>query len=775
MSIIEGLYPSVYGHKTNDVRHGILSSVRFKGKKRRLKVNFIVKTAFILVLLILISTVSIRVGTTASLPMGIRLSWIQDATNTTMTIMWETTSSGNPNEVQYGLTSACELETETGFSFADSWGVYYNHQVELTGLSPNTKYYYKVSGDSGGWSAVHEFTTAFDSAINWTFLVAGDSRTNYDDWTSVAQTMATNSEARLLFFGGDILTDFDTQSEWHEWMLPAEQLIANVPFITNKGNHEDDITGDPWDNYLNTFAFPSNEEYFSFDYGNAHFIVLNSEDSYDSAQKLWLENDLQAVANNPSDPWIFVSYHKPSYGSGGHDSSLSTRSNFVPLLRDYGADLVFTGHNHFYQRTYPLDCTDIDNPVITDYDKDFYHYPDPIFATVGRAGAPSTSPSNSPGWFVEDRMSSSLHYMKMDIYTNGSLHATTRYTDNSIFDDFWIVKNGTPPVPITQTITLISAGDEWRYSETDPQPPATPSWSELGFDESSWLTGAAPLGFGDSVVYGTVLNDNDGSYYFRNTFNLESSTEIVSASLNVASDNYANVYLNGILVDDDSGANHEFSYWNRYVSVPPSIFQSGENTVAVFVYNTAGSSDVYMDLELNVTITNNNSLSLISGWNFISIPLIQTDQNPIDVLESIQGHYDAIQFYNNLDSKDPWKHYTVEKCFGNDISQLNEAMGFWIHITQPGITNFIYNGTKPTSNLTIALYPGWNQVGYPSRTSYDRTEGLNNLTFGQEVDLIQYYDAQTQTWYDMGVNDYFVKGRGYWIHAKTECEWEVPL
>jgi phosphodiesterase/alkaline phosphatase D-like protein len=201
------------------------------------------KVACIFVLFLVTSSVSIEVGTSASAPSGVRLSWVQDATDTTITILWETDSSGNPCDVQYGLTTACEIGTVPGFSFADSWNVMYTHQVELTGLTANTKYYYKVSGDSGEWSSVYNFTTAPDSVIDWTFLVAGDSRSNYGDWDSVVQAMAVNTEARLLFFGGDILSDFDTQAEFYEWMNPAEPLISHVPFVSSMGNHEDDSRG----------------------------------------------------------------------------------------------------------------------------------------------------------------------------------------------------------------------------------------------------------------------------------------------------------------------------------------------------------------------------------------------------------------------------------------------------------------------------------------------------------------------------------------------------
>ncbi|UCG68709.1 MAG: right-handed parallel beta-helix repeat-containing protein, partial [Thermoplasmata archaeon] len=187
------------------------------------------------------------------------------------------------------------------------------------------------------------------------------------------------------------------------------------------------------------------------------------------------------------------------------------------------------------------------------------------------------------------------------------------------------------------------------------------------------------------------------------------------------------------------------------------------------------SQDNYPLIGLYTNRTFENYTILKQGWNLISIPFIQDNQNLTIILEMIDGYYDAVQWYDNTETNDPWKHYKVGKQFGNVLSELNETMSFWIHITQPGDTIFLYNGTQPTVNQTIQLHPGWNMVGYPSLTSYNRTVGLNNLTFGQEVDLIQWYDAATKTWHDLDENDFFVSGRGYWVHAKAECEWEVPL
>ncbi|UCG68197.1 MAG: right-handed parallel beta-helix repeat-containing protein [Thermoplasmata archaeon] len=166
---------------------------------------------------------------------------------------------------------------------------------------------------------------------------------------------------------------------------------------------------------------------------------------------------------------------------------------------------------------------------------------------------------------------------------------------------------------------------------------------------------------------------------------------------------------------------------------------------------------------------------LWEGWNLISIPLTQDEQELISVLDSIDSWYDAVQWYNSTNVDDLWMHHKVGKLFGNNLFKLNETMGFWIHITESDGVILEYSGTQSTSNQTIYLYEGWNIVGYPSLTSYNRSDGLNNLTFGQDVDLIQWYNASTKTWHDLDENDYFVPGRGYWVHAQAECEWEVPL
>jgi hypothetical protein len=111
----------------------------------------------------------------------------------------------------------------------------------------------------------------------------------------------------------------------------------------------------------------------------------------------------------------------------------------------------------------------------------------------------------------------------------------------------------------------------------------------------------------------------------------------------------------------------------------------------------------------------------------------------------------------------------------NDFYDVNNKMGFWVHITATGGTTLIINGTPPSVSQNIPLHMGWNHVGYPSLSNRDRTDGLNNLVFGVEVDSIWSFNATIQQWEEIGSSDYFEVGRGYWIHTKTQCEWNVVI
>jgi hypothetical protein len=130
------------------------------------------------------------------------------------------------------------------------------------------------------------------------------------------------------------------------------------------------------------------------------------------------------------------------------------------------------------------------------------------------------------------------------------------------------------------------------------------SWRNPDFDDSKWRTGKAPVGYGEDEIAkrkGTIVKEQGVSFVFRRAFEVPSdllAQKEVAFKLRVASDDHADVYLNGALVDHDPEEDHEFAYWNRDVDIPLKHVKSGRNVVAVFVKNHLGSSDIYLDMEI---------------------------------------------------------------------------------------------------------------------------------------------------------------------------------
>jgi parallel beta-helix repeat protein len=292
-----------------------------------------------------------------------------------------------------------------------------------------------------------------------------------------------------------------------------------------------------------------------------------------------------------------------------------------------------------------------------------------------------------------------------------------------------------------------------------------------------------------------LISGNDRGIYFwdsdRNNFtfnniyfNRDYGIYLYNAENNSFSNN--NIISNDRQAYDNTGKNYwnasyptGGNYWSDYTGVD---LKQGENqdipgsdeigdTPYKNINGNSGAWDYYPLMNHIGDI-----FFLKQGWNLISIPFIQSDSNLTNVLTSIDGYYDAVQYYDVRDSSDSWKHYHISKQpHLIDFYTIDHFKGFWIHITESDDVPFGYQGTQLTSNQTIILHPGWNMVGYPSLTNHNRTEGLNNLTFNDQVDAIWSYNVTTQKWEKMGESDYFQIGIGYYIHAKSQCQWEVPL
>jgi hypothetical protein len=142
--------------------------------------------------------------------------------------------------------------------------------------------------------------------------------------------------------------------------------------------------------------FNLDEPYYSFNYKNVHFLAMSTgKDEFvpfgiGSPQYNFVVNDLDTASKNKDIDWIIVYGYRPFYSSPTvHPGPKTTRDIYHPLFEKYGVDLVINGHNHNYQRTYPLklNAVSLSNPIVTDRNNSNYINPDgPIFVTVGTAG-----------------------------------------------------------------------------------------------------------------------------------------------------------------------------------------------------------------------------------------------------------------------------------------------------------------------------------------------------------------------------------------------------
>lgn len=252
------------------------------------------------------------------------------------------------------------------------------HVVTLTGLSADTKYYYSVGSGTvelAGNDAGHFFVTppAPGSQKPTRIWVLGDPGTANSNARAVRDAYYNFTGSRhtdLWLMLGDNAYDNGTDAQFQVAVFDTyPTMLAKSALWSCLGNHETNqstVMG-PYA-YFQIFTFPTNaqagglasgtENYYSFDYGNIHFISLDSQISSRAANGAmagWLSNDLAATNKT----WIIAFFHHPCYSKGSHNSdtdpqSTEMRQNIQPILEAGGVDLVLNGHSHDYERSYLL-------------------------------------------------------------------------------------------------------------------------------------------------------------------------------------------------------------------------------------------------------------------------------------------------------------------------------------------------------------------------------------------------------------------------------------
>ncbi len=312
-------------------------------------------------------------------PSLFRGPYLQASTPTSIVVKWKT-DVPTDSRVRYGsAVGALDLSSALAAQVIE-------HEVKLTGLQPNTTYFYAIgttTEDLAGDAPTYFFRThpPGGSVSPLRIWAIGDAGTAYINQAHVRDAytnfIATGRKADVWLMLGDNAYNHGRECEYQQGVFQNmyEGILRNTPLFPCIGNHDyysgangNTNTG----TYYTLFAppklgegggVPSNTEaYYSYDYGNVHFISLDSygvSRSVTGAMATWLTNDIaQAQANRQ---WIIVYWHHPPYTKGSHDSDDSgdsggimfdMRQNIVPIIESHGVDLVLCGHSHSYERSF---------------------------------------------------------------------------------------------------------------------------------------------------------------------------------------------------------------------------------------------------------------------------------------------------------------------------------------------------------------------------------------------------------------------------------------
>jgi hypothetical protein len=280
-----------------------------------------------------------------------REPYVQGVTAYSAVICWVSQHPGS-SVVEYGKTP------ELGRKETDP-RVRRRHVVALAGLDPCSTYHYRVGGVGESSSKGSLRTAPVGEDSHFRFAVVGDSGSGGKGQLAVAALLGC-LEPDLVLHTGDVVYPAGQQRHYdRRFFAPYRNLIKTVPVFPVLGNH-DVMRGDGTaflENFHPTLESPrSTKRYYSFDWGNTHFVALDSElyhsdrGSDPERQKDFLEQDLAASRKH----WKVAFLHRSPYGSSRHGGDGRVREDLEPLFARHAVDLVFSGHDHVYERTVPI-------------------------------------------------------------------------------------------------------------------------------------------------------------------------------------------------------------------------------------------------------------------------------------------------------------------------------------------------------------------------------------------------------------------------------------
>ena len=273
----------------------------------------------------------------------------------------ENTANAGTGEERVGETFAAKKERILKSD-------YYRWHVRLTGLTQGREYRYKIGGFEGSFRMPQESKVT-------KFLYLGDvqfqeSMEEYREWGEmVKKVYQAHPDLDFAVIGGDLVNSPGELAQW-EAFLDACDVFAKLPLVTVAGNHEGVHSNYT---YQKLFALPddaeedqSGEEFYSLDFGNVRMLMMDSSflteerkasmgDGEWQAEEERVERWIRRESVDCQKPWLAAVIHHPVYGMHDEDTvSPQIRRLWAPLLETGGVRIVFSGHQHLYQRTRPI-------------------------------------------------------------------------------------------------------------------------------------------------------------------------------------------------------------------------------------------------------------------------------------------------------------------------------------------------------------------------------------------------------------------------------------
>lgn len=275
------------------------------------------------------------------------------------------TAENTETKIEIGSVDASAY-TVSGVECSE-WDGNYMHKLVVSGLEKGKTYSYRV-GDGANWSEWGTFTTDNgDDKVSFINL-ADVQASNLENFQRGADTLA---EAFKLLPNADFVsncgdfTNDSTNEEWDYYDSAFGAMNKNYTIVPVSGNH-DGLGVEYWFN--NMFALDTTESVqvkdgvnYSFDFGNAHFAVLNTNDilSISNVQLEWLKNDMKSTDKD----WKIVFMHKSPYSLGKDakwPDALYLQDCLPDIMKECNVDIVFSGHDHQYLRTKSITNGEID-------------------------------------------------------------------------------------------------------------------------------------------------------------------------------------------------------------------------------------------------------------------------------------------------------------------------------------------------------------------------------------------------------------------------------